>query len=521
LLYAFVYKTRTGGIGMSNEQNSNLYYDLVVVGAGNAALCAAISAREEGASVLVLERGPIHKRGGNSFFTDGAIRFAFNDLEDLRKLIPELTDQEADFIVMPRYDESDYYKDLMRVTAGKSDPELANQLVLQSYKTVAWMRDNGVKFQLNYDNQSFLKDGKRNFWGGLPVKTENIGVGLIKQLFARVEQVGVDVWYDSRAVELVTDKDRISGVIVEQQGKNLVISTSSVVLACGSFEANKEMRSQIIGEEWEAAIVRGTEYNTGDGISMALAVGAQKHGEWSGCHSIGTDYNAPKVGDFTKPGDIFKKHSYPYSVMLNKEGKRFVDEGADFRNFTYAKYGREILKQPGHLAYQIYDSQVRHMLRKEYDLEEATVYEANTIEGLVELLPVNRTEFMRTIEEYNHSVQEGNFYPTEKDGKGTKGITPPKTNWALKIEKGPFYAYPVTCGITFSFGGLHVNKEGEVLKNEGQPINGLFAAGEMIGGIFYHNYPGGSGLMSGAVFGKLAGASAAKYVLETNSKIAN
>ncbi|MGG4152530.1 FAD-dependent tricarballylate dehydrogenase TcuA [Peribacillus muralis] len=500
----------TGGVKMMKAEK----YDVVVVGAGNAALCAAISAKEGGARVLVLERGPVEKRGGNSFFTDGAIRVAYNDLNAIKNIIPDLTEKQSESIVMPAYTESDYYGDLMRVTGGRSNPELALQLVSKSYETVVWMRDQGIKFELNEENQSFLQDGKRIFWGGLPIKTEDKGVGLMRRLFARTEEMGIDVWYGARAVELVLERDAITGIVVEKDHEVVKVETSGVVLACGGFEANKEMRSENMGDEWEAAIVRGTEFNTGDGISMALAVGAQKFGQWSGCHSIGTDYNAPKVGDFTKPGDIFKKHSYPYSIMLNNEGKRFVDEGADLRNYTYAKYGREVLKQPGYVAYQIYDAQVRPMLRKEYDLEEATYYTADTLAELAGSLPVNQKQFLKTIEDYNNAVQDGEYRPAEKDGKGTKGITPPKSNWALRIEQGPFYAFPVTCGITFSFGGLQVDATGHVLDKEEQPIRGLFAAGEMIGGIFYENYPGGSGLMSGAVFGKLAGSSAAHYTKE-------
>ncbi|WP_053218368.1 FAD-dependent tricarballylate dehydrogenase TcuA [Virgibacillus senegalensis] len=487
-------------------------YDVVVVGAGNAALCAAISARESGAEVLVLERAPKHKRGGNSYFTDGAIRFAYNDLEDIRKLIPELPDEKAEKIVMPTYGPEDYYQDLMRVTGGKSSPELAEQLVNRSYQTIRWMKEQGVEFELNYSNQSFEKDGKYQFWGGLPVKTKNIGMGLMAALFARAEEIGIDIFYEARAIELKKEDQRISAVTVETTEKTTEVHTAAVVLACGSFEANKEMRKKYIGEEWEAAIVRGTEYNTGDGLTMALAAGAQPFGEWSGCHAIGTDYQAPRVGDFSKPGDIFKKHSYPLSVMVNQEGYRFVDEGADFRNYTYAKYGKEILKQPGHAAYQIYDQQVRPMLRKEYNLEEATYYKADTLEQLADQLPVNKQQFLQTIEEYNGAVMEGSYNPTIKDKKGTKGITPPKSNWALPIEKGPFYAFPVTCGITFSFGGLKVSPNAEVLDENEQPIPGLFAAGEMVGGIFYGNYPGGSGLMSGAVFGKLSGNTAARYI---------
>ena len=339
-------------------------------------------------------------------------------------------------------------------------------------------------------------------------------MGLIESLNNRAEELGIDVWYDAKAVKLTTKEDAIYSVNVIQGDKTIEVKTTSVVLACGSFEANKEMRKAQLGEEWGNALVRGTEFNTGDGIQMALEIGAQKYGQWSGCHSIGTDQNAPRVGDFKKPGDIFKKHSYPLGIMLNEDGKRFVDEGADFRNYTYAKYGREILKQPNHVAYQIYDNQVRSLLREEYDLEEATYYKADTLEELVGLLPVNRTEFLHTIHTYNDAVQERDYKPSEKDGKGTVGIQPAKTNWALKIEEGPFYAFPVTCGITFSFGGLHVNSSGHVLAKDETPIQGLFAAGEMIGGIFYDNYPGGSGLMSGAVFGKLSGTSAAQYVIE-------
>lgn len=489
-------------------------YDVVVVGAGNAALCAAISAAENQARVLVLEKGPKHKRGGNSFFTDGAIRFAFNGLADIRKVIPKISDGEAAKIVMPAYTEQNYYDDLMRVTSGKSTPELAQQLVSQSLPTIQWMREHGIEFELIYDNQSFLKDGVSHFWGGLPVKTKDKGIGLVRSLNERAEQLGIDVWYDAQATKIHMADEQVSSLQVQTPDGSNVVQTSCIVLACGSFEANKAVRKEKLGEEWAHAIVRGTEYNTGDGISMALEVGAQRYGQLDGCHAIGTDANAPKVGDFQKPGDIFKKHSYPLGLLLNKEGNRFVDEGADFRNYTYAKYGKEILKQPGHIAYQIFDSQVRSMLRKEYDLHEATFYQADTLEALVEQLPVQHERFLETVQSYNKAVQDGEYNPTIKDSKCTSGITPPKTNWALSVSEGPFYAFPVTCGITFSFQGIKADPTGKVLAEGDKPIDGLFAAGEMIGGIFYDNYPGGSGLMSGAVFGKLAGQSAAAYVTE-------
>ncbi|MBS4208177.1 FAD-dependent tricarballylate dehydrogenase TcuA [Bacillus sp. FJAT-50079] len=495
------------------------HYDVIVVGAGNAALCAAISATEQGANVLVLEKAPRHKRGGNSFFTDGAIRFAYKGIDEMRKVIPTITDEEAKKIDLPEYNESDYYDDLMRVTNGKSDSKLANLLVSKSYETIAWMQNHGIEFELNYENQAFEKEGKYIFWGGLPVKTNNKGVGLVKKLNERAQELGIKVWYESQAVKLNTDQNNITSVVVQRGEETVIVNTDSVILACGGFEANKRMRSKQMGAEWESAIVRGTEYNTGDGLSMALAIGAQKYGEWSGGHSIGTDYNAPKVGNFNKPGDIYKKSSFPLGLLVNKDGVRFVDEGADFRNYTYAKYGREVLKQPNNMAYQLFDAQVRPMLRKEYNLEEATVYEANSLEELAEKIDINKEEFLKTIQEYNEAVQDGTYNPTIKDQKETRGITPPKSNWALRIDQAPYYAYPVTCGITFTFGGLKIGSSGEVLDQNDAAIAGLYAAGEMVGGLFYENYPGGSGLMSGAVFGKLAGSSAAKYSLEKRGAV--
>ncbi|MDM5332274.1 FAD-dependent tricarballylate dehydrogenase TcuA [Ureibacillus composti] len=485
-------------------------YDVVIVGAGNAALCAAISAKEQGSSVLVLEKGPVEKRGGNSFFTDGAIRVAYQDLNAITKVI-DLDQETINKIEMPVYSAQDFNDDIMRVSKNQSKPELIRQLVTQSFPTIEWMKSHGVEFELNYANQSFEKEGKVHFWGGLPIKTVDKGIGLMRSLFNRCEELGIDVWYESAATNIVTENEAVAAIEVQTKDGLKTVKCESVVLACGSIEANKKKRAEALGEEWNEALVRGTEFNTGDGIDMAVAIGAGTFGQVNGCHAIGTDANAPRVGDFRKPGDIYKKHSYPYSVMVNVEGNRFVDEGADFRNYTYAKYGKEVLKQPKNIAYQIYDAKVRPILRAEYDLEEATVFEATTLEALADQLDINKEQFLQTIAEYNAAVQEGEFNPSEKDGKGTKGITPPKSNWAQTISEGPFYAYPVTCGITFSFWGLATTPEGAVLNESNEIIEGLYAAGEMIGGIFYENYPGGSGLMSGSVFGKLAGAAASRH----------
>jgi tricarballylate dehydrogenase len=242
---------------------------------------------------------------------------------------------------------------------------------------------------------------------------------------------------------------------------------------------------------------------------MALDIGAAPYGNWSGGHAVGWDFNAPEFGDLAV-GDNFQKHSYPFSIMVNAEGKRFVDEGADFRNYTYAKYGRVILNQPGQMAWQIFDQQTVHLQRDEYRIRQVTKVTGATLEELGgKLEGVDKDAFLAEVKAYNAAVQaDVPFNPNVKDGRGTKGLGIPKSNWAVKIEQGPFEAYQVTCGITFTFGGLRIDPRGQVVDVDLNPIPGLYAAGELVGGLFYFNYPGGTGLMSGAVFGKLAGGSA-------------
>jgi tricarballylate dehydrogenase len=257
------------------------------------------------------------------------------------------------------------------------------------------------------------------------------------------------------------------------------------------------------------AKVRGTRFNTGDGIKMAIDIGASPFGNWSGCHAVQWDFNAPEYGDLAV-GDAFQKHSYPWSVLINADGKRFLDEGADFRNYTYAKYGRVVLEQPGNFAWQIFDQKVVHVLRDEYRIKQVTKVKADTLEELAgKLEGVDAAAFLTEICAYNAAVRKDiPFNPNVKDGRHTEGLAINKSNWANTIEDGPFEAYQVGCGITFTFGGLRIDPDARVLDADGEPIKGLFAAGELVGGIFYFNYPGGSGLINGAVFGKIAGATA-------------
>ncbi|MEM7116850.1 MAG: FAD-dependent tricarballylate dehydrogenase TcuA [Chloroflexota bacterium] len=492
---------------------TNTQFDVTIVGAGNAALCAAIAAAEQGATVLVLEKGPQHKRGGNSYFTDGAIRIAFDTLDDLRVLIPEMTDEQAAKIVMPSYTTEQYRADFQRITQGQTDTTLSNLIIDQSHETMVWLQSQGIGFDLIYDNQSFVKDGKYHFWGGLVVKSVGRGIGLVNGLFERAQELEVEVWYEAAGTAVsLNEAGQVSAMQVNRNGQAVTVNTKAIVLACGSYEGSMKKRLANMGDHWDKAILRGTEYNTGDGIDMAAAVGAVRYGDWQGGHAISTDANAPKVGDFTVPGDIFKKSSYPIGLMLNKEGLRFVDEGADFRNYTYAKYGREVLQQTDAIAYQVFDGQVADLLRSEYSEDLCTKFESDSLEGLVDQLDgVDKAQFIQTIHDYNLAVQAGDFNPQLLDGKGTVGIEPPKSNWANTISQAPFLAFPITCGLTFAFGGVKATPAAEIVDANDQPIPGLFAAGEMVGGIFYHNYPGGSGLTSGAVFGKIAGTSAGKF----------
>lgn len=486
-------------------------YDVVVVGAGNAALCSALAAQESGAKVLVVERAPEEEAGGNSRYTAGAIRFAHEGVEDLKSVV-DLTDEEIGNADFGTYTEDQYYDDLFRLTQFRSDPELSEMLVTKSLETVQWMRTKGIKFQPSYGRQAFKVDGKFRFWGGLCVETWGGGEGLIELETKSCGERGIEILYETRAMSLLYDEEKVYGVKVKHKGKTRDIHAKAVVLASGGFEANAEMRTRYLGPGWEMAKVRGTRHNQGEGIKMALEIGAMSFGNWSGCHAVAWDVNAPEFGDLTV-GDNFQKHSYPLGVMINAEGKRFVDEGADFRNYTYAKYGREILNQPGMLCWQVFDQKVTSMLRDEYRIRRVTKVTANTLEELVEKMEgVEPKQALKTLNEYNAAVDtKTEFNPAVLDGRGTPGLEIPKTNWANTLDEGPYEAYGLGCGITFTFGGLRIDPNtGGVLDTDLQEIPGLYAAGELVGGLFYFNYPGGTGLMSGAIFGKLAGGSAGK-----------
>jgi len=483
--------------------------DVIIIGAGNAAFCAAHAAREGGASVLMLERAPEAENGGNSRFTAGAIRFAYDGVEDIRALCPDLSEEQIAITDFGTYTTDQFYDDMFRVTRYRSDPALCERLVTTSRETMGWLSNLGIRFLPIYGRQAFKVDGLFKFWGGLTLETWGGGEGLVDAHTKIAKGSGIEIRYGAKVVELSFDGHAVTGVKVKQDGKVTEIPARSVVIASGGFQANTEMRTSYLGPGWEMARTRGSRFNTGDGIRMALDIGASPYGNWSGCHAVGWDYNAPEFGDLAV-GDGFQKHSYPFGIVVNAAGKRFVDEGADFRNYTYAKYGRVILQQPDQFAWQVFDSKTIHLLRDEYRIKQVTKVSANTLAELAQKLEgVDSAGFLAEVKTYNAAVDTGTpFDPNVKDGRGTNGLKIPKSNWANRLDDGPFEAYQIGCGITFTFGGLRINPDsGQVLDTDMNPIPGLFAAGELVGGIFYFNYPGGTGLMSGSVFGRLAGKS--------------
>ena len=355
--------------------------DVLVIGAGNAAFAAAHAAREHGRRVTMLERAAEAEAGGNTRFTAGAMRFAYRGVDDLTALMPDLSEEELAITDFGAYAEDRFFDDMGRVTEYRTDPDLCELLVARSRETVMWMRSKGVRFAPIYGRQAFKVGGRFTFWGGLTVEVHGGGPGLLEAWTNAAAREGIEVVYRARADSLIVDDGRVAGAMVRRGGVTVPVRARGVVLACGGFEANPEWRARYLGPGWELAKVRGSRFNTGEGIRMALDIGAAPYGNWSGCHAVGWERNAPEFGDLSV-GDHFQKHSYPWGVMLNARGERFVDEGADFRNYTYAKYGRLILEQPGQFAWQVFDAKVADLLRPEYRIRQVTKVRADTLEDL-------------------------------------------------------------------------------------------------------------------------------------------
>lgn len=491
---------------MSEEM---LHYDVLVVGAGNSACTAALSALERGARVGMLEKAPKQDRGGNSALT-GHMRFVFHGIDDLKPLVRNTTESELQELIdrLPRRTEDDAWDEVMRVTSNQSDPDLLQTHVTESRTTMHWLASKGQDWVPATGLQA-LGDNILIMNGG--------GYGMQQRYYATLERGGVELHYQTAAIELIRDHNgRVTGVIAETPNGIRRFSAGAVVLACGSFESNAEMRAAYLGPGWDTVRIRGVPYNTGEGLRMAMAVGARPYGSWTTCHASPQDINVP---DSTVPssfatsgGDSTDRYVYPYSIMVNTLGERFVDEGEDTRGRTYAKMGRAILAQPGGIAFQILDAKARRMNLYPLNYANATGAKSDTLEGLAEELEIDAATFVKTVTEFNAAIQPGEFNANRHkvDGKGTAGITPPKSNYALSVTDPPFEGWAVRCGMTFCFGGLQVDpRTSQVQHVAGWPIPGLYAVGEMVGGLWVGNYASGSGLMAGATFGRLAGAAAA------------
>ena len=482
-------------------------YDVVVVGAGNAALCAALSAREQGATVVVLEKAPQSAQGGNCSYTGGGFRFLHEGIEDIRSLIPELTDGQAANISMGPYTAQDFRQHLTTVTHGDTDPDLMETLISQSRPTIEWMHAKGVTWELS-NRGSEMSLAPSTIPSSVGITAWQSGAGLVQMLTTAARRNGIDVLYETKMLRLLQDDmGGVCAVVIQDVDGVHQIQCGGVVLACGGFEANPEMRVKYLGGAWETAKVRGSKYNTGDGHRAAMEIGAKPSGQWTGCHGTAIAANAPTTG-ILEATDKMPRRSYPLGITVNLAGRRFIDEGEGFAEQTFVKMGGRILEQERGIAYQIFDSKATSLLEGRYGTSEPV--EADTLQELAEKLHVKTATFVATVEAFNAEAHDAEYILLEQDGMSTRTLDPPKSNWAIKIDSPPFAAYEVTGGITYTYGGLKIDTQAQVLNMEDRPIPGLFAAGEIVGGIFFHDSLRAAGLMHGAVFGKLGGANAAR-----------
>jgi tricarballylate dehydrogenase len=495
----------------------DFYYDVLVVGAGNAAMCAAQAAIDAGANVGVLEKAPRDERGGNSTLT-GHMRFTYDSVADLEPLIddPKHEDLAAIHEKLPSRTKAQLWDEIMFTTAGQADERLLEVQVEQAYPTIQWLRSKGHSWTPNLAPTA-----------GNTMQMDGRGYRLMERHFLAAEQAGAKFHYETWMTELLTDDDGVvTGVRALTPHGGATFHAKAVVLACGGFESNPEMRAKYLGPGWDTVKNRGVPYNTGDGLQAALAIGAMPHGSWSSCHASPQDSERPwstLPSSVPNGGTRTSRYAYPYSIMVNREGKRFVDEASDVRGRTYAKMGRAILAQPGNLAWQIFDSKARKLgLLEDYDRNQATGVRAASLEDLAEEMKLDPRTFIATVAGYNEAIQPGTLAPSPfgLDHKHTDGLAIDKSNYSISIEDGPYEAYSVCCAITFTFGGLLVDPStAQVQHKSGYPIGGLYTAGEMLGGLWHWNYPSGSGMMAGATFGRIAGTSAARSALTAEREL--
>jgi tricarballylate dehydrogenase len=493
--------------GERMDVKKRLDCDILVVGGGNAGLVAAIEAKNNGSHVLLIEKAPKKARGGNSRLSGGLFRIAAEGTTDYLPLVEE-TSVPKGTIDIEVYSKDDFYNKVVRLSQGRADRRFTEIFVNRSLDTVRWMKQQGVKWDLNPAHMARV--GDRLFWpaGQTVLVANGAGEGLVEMLYGIVENKKIEILYETAARSLVMNAEgKVCGVQAKDAEGFLEIHAKNVIMSCGGFQANPAWRRRYLGENWDLVKLRGTRYDTGDGIEMALHAGAQLVGHWGGCHASIVSEDSPMI-EAASAGS--ERYSYQYCIMVNRDGKRFVDEGEDFLVYTYAKYGKEILKQPGSVAFQIYDAKVVPILRPEY--QNALKVQSNSLEELAEELDINVETFLKTVKAFNDAIvnHDQPFATYKLDGRRTKGLKPDKTNWAQKLDTPPFQGYAVVCGLTMTYGGLKTNEKAQVIDTSDQPMKGLYAVGEVTGGFFYHNYPSGTGLVRGAVMARIAANEALK-----------
>ncbi|WP_101295843.1 FAD-dependent tricarballylate dehydrogenase TcuA [Halegenticoccus soli] len=460
-------------------------HDVIVVGCGIAGLSAANRAVELGYDVGVLEKAPQEHRGGHTRFSE-SFRVPSTDTD---------IGQYGYEFAIDDYSPDDFYDDIIKQTNGRADPDIARTLVDNAGPTVEWLTDRGVSWDMEPLNVGYTVS--RTFFEGEE---------LVSTLVEAAEADGATFYYRTEARELALDeRGEVAGVRARTDDGFVEFAAHAVVVGAGGYESSEEKRTRYYGSDYDAMKVRGSRYNTGEAIDMLIDIGADAVGQWGGAHMALIDSASPDV-----EGGANRVDGYQYGVILNNEGERFFDEGEDARAHTYAKLGRRIFEQPGHTAYIVVDEPLKRYVRATGPSDPVV---GETVDAVLEELGCEKpVAGAKTVREFNAACTPGEFDPDALDGNCTEGLDVEKTNWALPIDEPPFHGYSVTGGITFGFGGVASDTDARALDTVGRPISGLYVAGNTVGGLFFDNYPGGTGLSNGAVYGKIAAESAAAFL---------
>jgi tricarballylate dehydrogenase len=480
--------------------------DVLVVGTGIAGLSAAIAAAEAGRSVLVVDAADEQHAGGNSQFSVGVARFAFEGPDDLATLLgPGLpTEQPA---ALP-YPADTFLADLRRVTRGQGDPFLHALVARNSRDLVRWLGDHGVRWTLTpfrFGRDPERPDGPPALPPGAPLIGAGGGRAIVGSMLASARSLGVRFRFGAPVRSLSLGSP--PGVELDPDGTR--VAAGALVLAAGAFDASSAARARFLGEGWDLVRCRGSRFNTGRVLEAALEAGAAPAGHWNGVHAVASAPGGPPHGDH-EVGDVHGRYAYPYGISVNLRGERFFDEGADEKNFTYATVGRYIHAQPEGVAYQLFDDRATKLLEPRYSTSAPAV--ADSIDELAGKLPFASDRLTETVRTFNDACSaDCGFDPFALDGLAAKPPgQPPKSNWAVPLSSPPFRAYPVVPAITFAFAGLAVDARARVLTSGGDPLDNVYACGDIVGGIAFHNLPAGTGMIAAGVLGRLAGDEAAE-----------